>query len=651
MPDSTRPSDSDLTALTTDFDIVGELAGRPRTQYLIAARRNAAGQRRDDQGRVLIEIVRPPEGDESHALDHLASDTKLLSGLRHRRLVCYYEGRWLGDDAFAVIREYVDDPSVADLLARGASFTNTRIAAILREVHGVLQWAREQDVVHRRVTTDRLFLEPTSDRVRVTFGAAPLQRIRTTDATSEDVVTVVRLAVAMLTGGVEPEEEEGRTFADLRPDLPARLFDETERLLAEPASDSDLTLYLALIGMADPVAEGETERDRIRAEILEEQRVEREKLARERADLDRVIAEERRKLAEEGEELRGAFALEKSKLEREFAAAQRLLAAERAEMQRIVTEERAELLTKRNALLRELDTRLAGIERAAADDRAKIEALRVNIQKAAELELERMRASALEDLEDSEIRVHTGRYATPRFIAPKLDPFPEIAFRRDEHLREAGPIEEPALPSEPWTVMKVTQKLRAPRRKPIPWRRWGVRGGIAAAILITAAAAVMVESRSPGFADTLRARQRAQQLPEPARGTARPAPSVAGPAQAPVMAAAPDSGEADTTYSTAGGVVATRDNPDSVAARARRDSVRRALQAQRDAGLLRSDSAVRRAGTTSPARSAGTTPPARRAPGTRLDAVDLMDLSDSLSGSTTEAEPEPPSLPQPDANR
>ncbi|HEU4720288.1 MAG TPA: hypothetical protein VFS59_02915 [Gemmatimonadaceae bacterium] len=630
MPDSTRPSEPDLTALASDFDIVGELAGKPRSQYLIAIRKQGTGKRRDDQGRVLIEVVRPPEGDESHALDHLASDTKLLSGLRHRRLVSYYEGRWLGDDAFAVVREYVDDPSVADLLARGDAFTNTRIAAILREVHGVLQWARQQDIVHRHVGCDRLFLEPTSDRVRVTFGAGPLQRVRTADPTTEDVVTVVRLAVTMLTGGVQPENEEGRTFADLRPDLPARLFDETERLLTEPSTDADLTLYLALIGMADPVAEGETERDRIRAEILEEQRVEREKLARERADLDRVIAEERRKLADEGEELRAAFAQEKSQLEREFAAAQRLLAAERAEMQRIIAGERAALVAKRTALLRELDSRVAEIERAAADDRASIEALRVKIQKAGEMELERKRAAALEDLDDSEIKLDTGRYATPRLITPKLAPFPEIVFHRDEHLRETHPIDEPTLPAEPWSVVKVVQKLRAPRRRKIPWRRWGVRGGIAAAILITAGAAVVIESRSSGFADTIRTAPRTQRTPEPSRTA--PVPVAAPPA-----VATPDSVTNAATYTTEGGLVAPPVGPDSVQARARRDSVRRATQALRDAGLLRSDTTIRR------------TPTARRVPSGRLDAQDLMDLNDSLSGAEPDTAPEPPALPQPNA--
>src|SRR5258705_4237449 len=174
MPDSTRTSGPVYAALTNDFDIVGEVGGVPGTRFLIATRKTADGKRRDGAeggGRVIIEVVSPPEGDESHALDHVASDTTLLSGLRHRRLVPILEGRWIGDDAFAVVREQVDDPSVADLLARGDPFTNVRTAAILREVHGLLQWAREHDVVHRRVTTDRVFLEPTSDRVRVSFGA------------------------------------------------------------------------------------------------------------------------------------------------------------------------------------------------------------------------------------------------------------------------------------------------------------------------------------------------------------------------------------------------------------------------------------------------------------------------------------------------
>jgi len=630
MPDPTQTREPDLTLLAADYDIVGELGGRAGTQYLIATRKGVAGKRRDDTGRVLIEVVRPPEGDESHALDHLASDTKLLSGLRHRRLVSVLDGRWVGDDAFAVIREYADDPSVADLLARGDSFTNTRIAALLREVHGVLQWARSQDVVHRRVTPDRLFLEPTTDRVRVTFGVRPLPRVRTTDPTSEDVITVVRLAVAMLTGGITPDEAEGHSFAELRPDLPDRLFEETERLLAEPATDADLTLYLALIGMADPVAEGETERDRIRGEVLEEQRVEREKLGKERADLDRLVADERRKLAEEGEELRAAFAEEKARMEREFAAAQRLLAAERTEMQRIVADERAELTAKRAALVREVDARLAEIERAAAADRAKVEELREQIREAGEVELERKRAAALEDLDDSEIRLNTGRYAVPRFIAPKLAPLPELVFRRDEHLKEGHTIEEPTLPEEPSSVLKVVRKLRAPRRKPIAWRRWAVRGGVAAAILATAGTAVVIESRAPIHVGS-----------DTSVAPTRTIPATPAPAAAPVTMSSPGGlgatpAPTDSVAPAAGAAAVTppRTAAESLALRVRRDSVRRANAAAAVNALLRSDSAQRAAA-----------PAARR---TRADPQDLMMLSDSLANkSDAGAEPEPPKLPRP----
>jgi hypothetical protein len=687
MAESTRTSEPVLTALADDFDIVGELGGAPGTRFLIATRKAGDGKRRDDAGggRVIIEIVRSPEGDESHALDHVASDTKLLSTLRHRRLVPVLEGRWVGDDAFAVVREQVDDPSVADLLERGDPFTNVRTAALLREVHGLLQWAREHDIVHRRVTTDRVFLEPTSDRVRVSFAAGPLQRVRATDATTEDVQTVVKLAVAMLTGP-QSEETEGQSFAEQRPDLPDRLHEETERLLKEPATDHDLTLYLALIGMADPVAEGETERDRIRAEVLEEQRVEREKLANERAELERHVEEERQKLIGEGEELRGAFEKEKANLQREFAAAQRLIAAERTEMQRIITDERAELAKKRDALERTVTERIAEIERAAEEDRATIEALRQRIQKAGEEELEKKRAAALEELDDAEIKLNTGRYATPRFVEPQLEPFPKLAFRQSEHTTEKKLIEAPKVDEEPALVMGMVERLKAPRKKQVEWKRWAVRGGIAAVILITAGSALLIESRSPDFGTAVR--------------TARPAPKVNATPRAPVAtppaATAPAPGAATTSTangsldstakldsarkaqaSTAGvkvdsanGAIAVDDSVARARRLARRDSLQRAAardsaerasarraaereNARRDSVREAEGRASATDANPAPGRSdtaaeaARQAPPARAVQSTRRDDQDLMMLSDSLSKSPPPAPSVTPTGPPP----
>jgi hypothetical protein len=281
---------------------------------------------------------------------------------------------------------------------------------------------------------------------------------------------------------------------------------------------------------------------------------------------------------------------------------------------------------------RELGERLAEIERAAAADRARIEALREQIQKAGEMELERIRALAVEDLDSSDFRMHTGNYAAPAFIAPKLEPFPQLVFRRDEHLKQPEQISDPTLPAEPLSVMKVVRKLQSPRRKLTAWRRWAVRGGIAAAILLAAGTALMMESRVPVNADTLGAAARPTRS---VQAVTRPASPAVTDSSAGRLGAAADSASAPTsiaaTTASDSAVISTPSIVvDSARVRARRDSLRRAA-----AALARSDSAAR-----------ASTTPRRRAP--RADPQDLMDLSDSLSSGKVEPDaPAPPSLPGP----
>jgi hypothetical protein len=504
MPDTISPTSPELDNLRDDYDIVGELGGHSTMRAVIARRRAVEGKRRDDDGRVLIEIVRKPEGDEAHALDHLASDTKILSSIRHRRLVPILEGRWLGDDAFAVIRERIDDPSVAERLGQGEPFTNTRTAAILREVHGLLEWAREQNIVHRSVSPDRIFLEPMSDRVRIAFGVAALQRIRTTDPAVEDALTVVRLAMAMLTGHADPEAYEGHSLAEMRPDLPERLLEESATLLEDPAQGIDIPSFLALIGMADPVAAGESERDRIRAEVLEEQRVEREKLATERAEFERLMAEERRRLAAEGEELRRIFAQEKATMERAFAAAQQKLDAERAQMQRILADERATLVARRAELEKDVAARRAAIEYAAAEDRLRIQQLREEIKRLGELEIERKRTAALDELHESEITRETSEMSAPAFIPPIIPSLDEITFRDADPLapskrRVSAPELEP-----PSALEDAVASAKMPR--PVGGRRnrWVLPAAIAAGVVVVATTAIVVANRPSNAAATLR---------------------------------------------------------------------------------------------------------------------------------------------------
>ena len=73
------------------------------------------------------------------------------------------DGRWLGADAFAVVTQRTTDPTLSQKLATGERFTTTRVAAVLREVNGLLEWAREHNIVHRIITPDRIYLEPKTD--------------------------------------------------------------------------------------------------------------------------------------------------------------------------------------------------------------------------------------------------------------------------------------------------------------------------------------------------------------------------------------------------------------------------------------------------------------------------------------------------------
>lgn len=503
----TRPA-LDLSALENDYEIVGETTGTSTTRRFLANRKQEAKSRRDDDGRVLITVVTSPTGDEGNALTHLAADTNLLSRTPHRRLIPVLEGRWLGKDAFAVITARTNDVSLAEKLAKGEKFSPPRTAAILREVNGLIEWAREQKIVQRCVTPNDIYLEPGTDRVRVAFSVSRIARIQHSD-TGEDARTIARLALAMLTGFTDPKEFEGQSLAALRPDLPERLGDATSALLDEKTQSTpeDVAAYLAVIGMADPLHAGETEAARIRAEVLEEQRAEREKLANERAQFEKEIADERAKFASEVADERAKFAAEmEDQRER--------LAREKAELQRSVEEERAQLLAHRAELDRAAAEQRAEVERVAMNDRQLIESLRAELKAAGEAEIEKKRETALEQITDEPSVLEASELETPGFVPIVAPPLPEILFDDDSPLMR----DETVMP-EPLDDSAVVAS-----DTPVKRNRWLIPGATAAVVIVVAIAIIAAVSR---------------RQPEPVPQVARAVPVA--PAPAPVAAPPADS--------------------------------------------------------------------------------------------------------------
>jgi hypothetical protein len=304
-----KPRELKLDQLEDAYELLAELDAREGSRVLSA-------KRREDGHDVLIVVARKVDQTEQSrrsALDLFAADVKLLGTLEHRALVPIFDGRWIEPDGFAVVSEEIRWPSLAELLARGEEFSCPRIASVLREINGLLEWARGQSVVHRWLSTDTIFLEPGTDRVLASFLVRALPLEGGLDA-RVDARTIAELARSMLAPNIPEKEAAGASLGQLRPALPQRLVEQTDTLLGPtlPSGEPpDMTSYIALVAMADSVHAGEEEADRLRTAFDAERQAATEQLAAERAELDRLAADQTRSLGEERERLaEERFALE-----------------------------------------------------------------------------------------------------------------------------------------------------------------------------------------------------------------------------------------------------------------------------------------------------------------------------------------------------
>jgi len=340
----------ELEQLSESYEIIGELAGRDDARTFIA-------KRREDGKDVLIAVAQTPPGDEGNALSHLATDAKRLVELSHRNLLPVLEGRWIGTDAFAVVTPRVYFPTLEELLSRrDEEFSFPRVATILQEINGALEWARTQKVVHRAIALDTVFVEPGSDRVLVSFAIRPLSRADMPGA-DDDAKTIATLASAMLTRSPADSERARMPLADARPGLPGRLIEQTEALLqltgGNDSRTPDVNGYIGVIAMADTLKRSETECAESTRKLLNEERVAREQIEAERQATERAAAEQARLFQNEREEFTRESQSEREQLARASQNERDEFAREREKILRELTKERENLARERAALARE----------------------------------------------------------------------------------------------------------------------------------------------------------------------------------------------------------------------------------------------------------------------------------------------------------
>lgn len=374
-----RKNRQDLTALEDRYEIIGELSAREFLHEYLATRRGGGGD-----VRILVED--PPPGDAGNALTLFAADANLLASLEHRNLIPIHEGSWVGQDRFAVVTERCQYPTIDTLIGRGEHWSYPRIATILYQLKGLLDWARAQKVVHRAITLDTIHLEPETDRVLASFVAQPLTR-QGPPGPEGDARTIASLAWSLITRGRDLPQTAEDSLGVVRPELPRMVVDATDALLhdqrvgdTEPPAVLD---YIALVAMTEAIMRGEIEAARMQASLEQERVLEREDWAAKEQDYQKQIEDLERRRAEESEEAAATLEAERQRMADERAELERQIAAEREEMTRTLESERetlaatleterAEMASARADLERRTEEEKEELRRAIADERTQL---------------------------------------------------------------------------------------------------------------------------------------------------------------------------------------------------------------------------------------------------------------------------------------
>lgn len=352
------PDKPDLTLLNDTYDILGEIGTREHSASYV-------GTRKVDACDVLITVMRAnAEVADGKAIAQFAADANLLVTLTHPNVPRVIEGRWIGDDCFAMVSERVQGTTLAELL-KGERLPNPRIADILGDVDGVLEWARGERIAHRGVTPDGVWLERGTGKVFILLSPTDVARTNQPDD-YDDARTVGALALTMLTSKPAASDHDG-TLGSQRPDLPQRVIDATLTLANSTTNDVEpnVSAYLASLAMADAIKEGELEVARVDADFRAAMQGERERWEAEQLAAE-LAAEAQAKL----------FAEERAEYERRTAKEREQLESARAEIDKRRTEvqqarveldlARAEFKERKSALdarVKEIDRHAHGLEK------------------------------------------------------------------------------------------------------------------------------------------------------------------------------------------------------------------------------------------------------------------------------------------------
>ncbi|HSG44447.1 MAG TPA: serine/threonine-protein kinase, partial [Anaerolineales bacterium] len=152
-------------------DWVGKILGKVQIETLIARGGMAEvylGTHTTLDRKVAVKILRNPSEEHSDDLERFQREAKVIASLRHPNIVQVYDFDMVDNDPYLVM-EYVDGPTLSTYLhfihKEGKKLNLPHIARLLRSVASALQYAHNQNIVHRDIKPGNILLTSPSTKI------------------------------------------------------------------------------------------------------------------------------------------------------------------------------------------------------------------------------------------------------------------------------------------------------------------------------------------------------------------------------------------------------------------------------------------------------------------------------------------------------
>jgi serine/threonine-protein kinase len=211
------PAGPSLTGTVLDERyVVMERVGEGGMGVVYEARHNVLGKR------IAVKVLRDQVAERSEAAARFQQEARLASATGHEHIVDITDFGRTPDGRLYLAMEFLEGPSLAELLAREGTLDEGRLVAIVRQVVSALGAAHQKGIIHRDMKPENILLidrEIGGRREFVKLVDFGISKVREAGAEDSDVKLTSTGMVLGTPLYMSPEQARGETDLDHRIDI------------------------------------------------------------------------------------------------------------------------------------------------------------------------------------------------------------------------------------------------------------------------------------------------------------------------------------------------------------------------------------------------------------------------------------------------